>query len=72
MPWKELAQIYLDQKNNFLLAHKKFWAVSENEIKFQQFFIGWLLKIILKVFLFILVDHIIERLPAVLSFQMES
>ena len=31
-----------------------------------------LLKIILKVFLFILVDRILEKLPAVLSFQMES
>ena len=55
--WKELAQIYLDQNHNFLLTQKSFWTVKENKMKFQQFFSDLLTKIILKVFLFILVDQ---------------
>ena len=42
MQWKELPQIYVDQNSNFLLTHKKIWVVSQNKMKFQQFFIDWL------------------------------
>ena len=43
MLWKKFAQIYLDQSSNFLLT-KDVSRVSENKIKFQQFFIDWLTK----------------------------
>ena len=59
MSWKELTQTHLDQNSNF----KQNLGNSS--------MIG-LLKIILKVFFYILIDRIMERLPAVLSFQIES
>ena len=51
---------------------KKLWAVSKNKMKLEISSLTGLLKIILKLFLSVLVDHIMDRLPAILSFQMES
>ena len=57
MPWKELAQMYLDQSINFLLTQKNLGQLVKIKWNFSKSSLIHLLKIILKLFVSILVDH---------------
>ena len=54
MQWKELAQIYLNQSSNFLLAQKTFGLLVKIKWNFSKSLLNSLLKIILEVFLWFL------------------